>query len=116
MRAWRLRWVALLVLFLMKTRRTPLYYAPGGGGTRGNTIFNVALACVLLCFTAAVGAYSGARLYRLRVVRRLRWADRSRAVAALQRQARRPISTLACPRSLSLVLRKPLFAAQRRLL
>jgi hypothetical protein len=80
--------VALLVLFLMKTRRTPLYYTPHARGTRGNTYFNVALSSVLLASTLAVAAYTGGRLYRLRVKRRLPWADRGRAVAAAQRQAR----------------------------
>jgi hypothetical protein len=82
------RWVMLLVLFLMKARHTPLYYTPGAPGTRGNTYFNVALSCTLLATTLAVAVYTGSRLYRLRVRRRLRWADRGRAIAAAQRQAR----------------------------
>jgi hypothetical protein len=78
-------WLLLGVLYLVKSRRSPLYYA-AGQGTRGNTIFNVVLSSCLMLGVAAVAAYSGSRLYRLRVLRRLRWADRARARATTQRQ------------------------------
>jgi hypothetical protein len=78
-------WVCLLVTLLMKTKRTPLYHVPGGGGTRGFTIFNAALASLLLATTGCVAFYSARQWVRLRLCRRLRWADRSRAVAAAQR-------------------------------
>jgi hypothetical protein len=80
-------WVCLLVTLLMKTKRTPLYHVPGGGGTRGFTIFNATLASLLLATTGCVAFYSARQWVRLRLRRRLRWADRSRAVAAAQRQA-----------------------------
>ena len=76
------------MLFLLKRRHTPLYYTPRGGGTKGNTIFNVVLASLVLLAVGGVAAWSGGRWRRLRVRRGLHWADRSRAVAAAQRQAR----------------------------
>ena len=76
------------MLFLLKRRHTPLYYTPRGGGTKGNSIFNVVLASLLLLTVSGVAAWSGGRGRRLRVRRGRPGAARRRAVAAAQRQAR----------------------------
>jgi hypothetical protein len=79
-------WVCLLVTLLLKSRRTPLYHVPHSPGTRRFSIFNAALASTLLAVTGCVAAHSGWQWARLRLRRRLRWADRSRAVASAQRR------------------------------